>query len=212
MYNMSKDSEKFYLVPDNDRVVSAHKNHAISELEAKLKLLDEQIAAKKKSIERTTEDIKDIKKKTTEYSQKYKEQFGEQNKDQVVIENKCNNCFKSKNEKHYKTITFDHFSEILHQEIRHYLSWLNLKLEAWKPKAEKIIEEIITTIRTSFPNPDTNVILTGSYYTGYFVPWSNFNFSVNAVDLNGNKLKPEETMDVLVKEFSKKNELLSQIK
>lgn len=174
--------------------------------------MDEQIAQKRKLIDRSSEELKETKKKAAELSAKYKEEFGERNKDQVVIENKCSACFKSKNEKHYKTISFDHFSDILHQEIRHYLSWLTDKIDRWKPKAEKIIQEVMDTVRLAFPNKDTKVTITGSYYTGYYVPWSNINFTVSAVDMNGNKVKPEEMMEVLVKKFSTKDQLLNKIK
>lgn len=51
----------------------------------------------------------------------------------------------------------------------------------------------------------------GSYYTKCFVPWSNFNFNVIAYD-GHSKVKPEEMMDRLVQEFSKKSDLLNQIK
>jgi hypothetical protein len=127
-----------------------------------------------------------------------------------VVENKCNKCFLFRQETHYKNISFDHFSDILHREIMVYLHWLKSKVTVWQLKANRIIEEVQETILQTYPRAVVNV--TGSYYTKCFVPWSNFNFNVSAVDSHGSKIKPEEMMDCLVTEFSRKSDMLNQIK
>lgn len=91
-----------------------------------------------------------------------------------------------------------------------YLHWLKSKVKVWQLKANRIIEEVQETILQTYPRAVVSV--TGSYYTKCFVPWSNFNFSVSAVDSHGSKIKPEEMMDCLVTEFSRKSDMLNQIK
>ena len=142
---------------------------------------------------------------------KYIKEVGDTaNKGQVVLDNKCKKCFIHRSEKHYKNISFDHFSEILHQEVLVYLKWLKSKLQTWSVKAERIINEVVDTIQQTYPGATVNI--TGSYHTKYYVPWSNFNFNVVAQDSSQNKVKPEEMMDRLVNEFSKKSNMLNQIK
>lgn len=132
------------------------------------------------------------------------------NKGQVVLDNKCKKCFIFRHEKNYKNISFDHFSEIFHQEVLVYLKWLKSKLQVWSHKAERIINEVVDTIQHTYPGATVNI--TGSYHTKCFVPWSNFNFNVVAQDMHQNKIKPEDMMDRLVQEFSKKSNMLNQIK
>lgn len=185
----------------------------MADLEKRLKQLDEEIILKKKSIEKKTQDNQALKVKATDLQARYVKEFGEDKKDQIIINNKCSSCFLSKSEK-YKNINFEQFSDILHREISVYLGWLTNKLEAWKPKAETIIDEVVNTIKRAFPksNPEVQVTLVGSYKTGHFVPWSNFNFNVVAYDSNGRKIPPEEMMTTLAEDFSQKLNILSQIK
>lgn len=85
-----------------------------------------------------------------------------------------------------------------------------MKLQVWGHKADRIINEVVDTIMHTFPG--ATVTITGSYYTKNYVPWSNFNFNVVAQDAHQTKIKPEDMMDRLVTEFSKKSNMLNQIK
>lgn len=182
----------------------------VAELERQLKSLDDSIAMKQLNIEKIGGECEEAKKKAGELGVRYAKEFGESKKEQVVLDNKCRQCFNYRNEKHYKNISFDHFSDILHKEIMVYLRWLKLKLAPWKQKAERIINEVIETIKNVYPEATVNVV--GSYYTGFYVPWSNFNFNVVAIDHSGTKIKPEEALDILSNEFGRKLDMLSQIK
>lgn len=116
-----------------------------------MKIVEEQIASKQKNIESVNIENEDIKVKVDELNIKYIKEVGDHtNKDQVVLDNKCKKCFMFRNENHYKNISFDHFSEILHEEIMVYLKWLRMKIQAWNHKAERIINEVIETIKEAY--------------------------------------------------------------
>lgn len=116
-----------------------------------MKHIEEQIALKQKNIEAVDIENEEIKVKVDELNVKYIKEVGDHtNKDQVVLDNKCKKCFMFRNENHYKNISFDHFSEILHEEIMVYLKWLRMKIEVWNQKAEKIINEVIVTIKEAY--------------------------------------------------------------
>lgn len=182
----------------------------LAQLEKKLKQLDEEISASKINIEKVKEETDELKKKTVEVKTKCMKDFGD-HKHPQVLENKCNHCFKVKKEVNYKSIAFDHFADILHCEIGVYIRYLSNKIKEWRPKAEKIIEEVTDTIK--FKYPEATVNLTGSYHHEHFVPWSNFNFMVVAMDPVQRKMvEPDTLLESLVQEFAKKNELLVQIK
>lgn len=183
----------------------------LAELDKQLKAIEDKITAKQKAIETASQETEEIKKKVADLNARYIKEVGDTaNKGQVVLDNKCKKCFMFRSEQHYKNITFDHFSEILHQEVLVYLRWLKAKLDAWNHKAERIISEVVDTIMHTFPG--ATVSITGSYFTRNFVPWSNFNFNVVAQDPQQVKIKPEDMMDRLVTEFSKKSNMLNQIK
>lgn len=205
--NFNKEAERI----QQTEIQKVHSCYEMAELEKKLKEIEEKITAKQQAIEAASQESEEIKKKVAELNNRYIKETGDTaNQGQVVLDNKCKKCFISRNEKQYKNITFDHFSEILHQEVLVYLKWLRNKLTSWHQKAERIIEEVIDTIMQTFPG--ATVSLTGSYYTKCFVPWSNFNFNVVAHDSHQKQIKPEEMMDRLVTEFSKKSNMLNQIK
>lgn len=182
----------------------------LAQLEKRLKQLDDEIMASRSNIDKVKEETDDLKKKTNEVKTRCMKEFGD-HKPPQVLENKCGHCFKVKKEVNYKAIAFDHFSDILHCEIGVYIRYLSNKIKEWRPKAEKIIEEVTDTIKLKYPEASVN--LTGSYYHEYFVPWSNFNFVVVAHDPVQRKLiDPETMLESLVSEFAKKSELLVQIK
>lgn len=114
--------------------------------------LEAQIGEKQSSINRLTSENEETKKKVSALNARYLKDVGEQaNKGQIVVENKCKKCFLFRNEPHYKNISFDHFSEILHKEIMVYLKWLKSKLDLWHHKAERIIREVEDTILQTYP-------------------------------------------------------------
>ena len=59
--------------------------------------MDEKIATKQKDIDSVVQETAEIKKRGEELHQKYTKEISEQNKDQIVIENKCKNCFLFRN-------------------------------------------------------------------------------------------------------------------
>lgn len=206
--NFNKEAERNQQ-SELQKVLSCFTKYA--ELDKQLKMIEEKITAKQKAIEVASQETEEIKKKVADLNARYIKEVGDTaNKGQVVLDNKCKKCFMFRSEKYYKNISFDHFSEILHQEVLVYLKWLKMKLQVWSHKAERIINEVVDTIMHTFPG--ATVTITGSYHTKNYVPWSNFNFNVVAQDPHQNKIKPEDMMDRLVAEFSKKSNMLNQIK
>jgi len=199
-YPGPKEGER-YFVPDMQKY---------PDLEKQLKLLDEQIAQKKKAVDLLAAETDEVKKRTTELQAKYAKEFSDQPKEQVVLDNKCLQCFQFRHEQHYKSISFELFSDILHREIKAYLKWMQIKIEAWWPKAETLINEVNETIKKVYP--EAKVSLVGSYFTGKFVPWSNFNFNVVVYNNGGIPLKPEDILETLLPEFKQKGEMLTTIK